>query len=69
MRLLDLDEVVLGGRTVLAAPEVYLAEVRRVLATRLPDPDWQPVAVSVAPAGPDAVALGAAGLLLARLFG
>ncbi|MGC0314837.1 ROK family transcriptional regulator [Kitasatospora acidiphila] len=69
VRLLDLDEVVLGGRTVLAAPEVYLAEVRRVLATRLPDPDWQPVAVSVAPAGPDAVALGAAGLLLARLFG
>ncbi|WP_369405741.1 ROK family protein [Streptacidiphilus anmyonensis] len=69
VRLLDLDEIVLGGREVLAAPELYLAEIRAVLTDRLPDPTWQPVTVSVAPSGPNAVALGAAGLVLARLFG
>jgi predicted NBD/HSP70 family sugar kinase len=69
VRLLDLDEVVLGGREVLAAPEVYLSEIRKALTERLPDPTWQPVSVSIAPSGPDAVALGAAGLVLARLFG
>ncbi|RAG86723.1 ROK family transcriptional regulator [Streptacidiphilus pinicola] len=69
VRLLDLDEVVLGGREVLAAPDVYPAEILRVLAARLPDPAWQPVTVSLAPSGPNAVALGAAGLVLSRLFG
>ncbi|MEZ0070052.1 putative NBD/HSP70 family sugar kinase [Streptacidiphilus sp. MAP12-20] len=69
VRLLDLDEVVLGGREVVAAPDVYLRTVRDVIADRLPDPEWQRVSVSVAPAGPDAVALGAAGLVLGRLFG
>nr|WP_042367584.1 ROK family transcriptional regulator [Streptacidiphilus neutrinimicus] len=69
VRLLDLDEIVLGGREVLAAPETYLAEIRKVLTERLPDPTWQPVTVCVAPSGPNAVALGAAGLVLARLFG
>ncbi|WP_405008998.1 ROK family protein [Kitasatospora sp. NBC_01539] len=69
VRLLDLDEIVLGGREVLDAPEVYLAGIRRVLTARLPDPAWQSVTVSVAPSGPDAVALGAAGLILARVFG
>jgi predicted NBD/HSP70 family sugar kinase len=69
VRLLDLDEVVLGGREVLAARELYLAEIRGILADRLPDPAWQPVTVSIAPSGPHAVALGAAGLVLAGLFG
>ncbi|WP_037605290.1 ROK family transcriptional regulator [Streptacidiphilus rugosus] len=67
--LLDLDEIVLGGREIVAAPELYLRAVREAIADRLPDPEWQPVGVSVAPSGPDAVALGAAGLVLARLFG
>ena len=69
VQLLDLDELVLGGREVLADPATYLAVVREVLDTRLPDPAWQAVTVSVAPAGADAVALGAAGLVLSELFG
>ncbi|SEL56976.1 ROK family transcriptional regulator [Streptacidiphilus jiangxiensis] len=69
VRLLDLDEIVLGGREVLAAPDLYLTEIRGSLAARLPDPAWQTVTLSVAPSGPDAVALGAAGLVLTRLFG
>ncbi|MBF9070539.1 ROK family transcriptional regulator [Streptacidiphilus fuscans] len=69
VRLLDLDEVVLGGREVADAPETYLAAVREVLDARLPDPSWQRVSLTAAPAGRDAVALGAAGLVLARVFG
>ncbi|MFC1433599.1 ROK family protein [Streptacidiphilus sp. N1-3] len=69
VRLLDLDEIVLGGRTVLAAPELYRDTVDAVLRQRLPDPDWQRVAVSVVRAGEQAVALGAAGLVLGPFFG
>jgi predicted NBD/HSP70 family sugar kinase len=69
VRLLDLDEVVLGGRAVLAAPELYRARITARLRDRLPDPDWQQVAVSVAVAREQAVALGAAGLVLGPLFG
>ncbi|MFC1415765.1 ROK family transcriptional regulator [Streptacidiphilus cavernicola] len=69
VRLLDLDEVVLGGRTVLADPERYRGTVAAVLRQRLPDPDWQRVEVSVARAGELAVALGAAGLVLGPVFG
>ena len=69
VRLLDLDEVVLGGRAVLAAPELYRARITALLRDRLPDPDWQQVAVSVAEAGQQAVPLGAAGLVLGPLFG
>lgn len=69
VRLLDLDEIVLGGRTVLAAPEHYRATVAAVLRQRLPDPDWQRVDVSVARAGEHVIALGAAGLVLDPVFG
>ena len=69
VRLLDLDEIVLGGRTVLAAPDHYRGTVAAVLRRRLPDPDWQRVDVSVVRAGEQAVALGAAGLVLGPLFG
>ncbi|MHA6757803.1 ROK family transcriptional regulator [Streptacidiphilus sp. PAMC 29251] len=68
VRLLDLDEIVLGGRTVLADPDLYCDTVAAVLRQRLPDPDWQRVAVSVALAGEQAVALGAAGLVLGPVF-
>ena len=68
VRLLDLDEIVLGGREILAAPDTYVAEIRGALTARLPDPTWQPVTVTIAPSGPAAVALGAAGLVLSRLF-
>ena len=69
LRLLDVEQVVLGGRAVLAGPERWRARVGAVLRARTPDPDWQAVEVTVARAGEHAVALGAAGLVLGPLFG
>ncbi|WP_354644191.1 ROK family protein [Kitasatospora camelliae] len=68
VRLLDIDQVVLGGRAVLAAPDTYLAGVARQLAERIPDPAWPAVPVAVSTYGPLAVAAGAAELVLAPLF-
>ncbi|GAB2701572.1 ROK family protein [Kitasatospora kifunensis] len=69
VQLLDVDRVVLGGQVVFAAPELYLAELAGQLAARLPDREWQRVPVSLTPAGPAAVAIGAAELVLGPLFG
>jgi predicted NBD/HSP70 family sugar kinase len=69
VRLLDVDRVVLGGRVVLGAPEVFVREAEAQLAERVPDPAWQAVPVAVARAGERAVAVGAAELVLAPLFG
>ncbi|WP_431676814.1 ROK family protein [Kitasatospora sp. KL5] len=69
VRLLDIDRVVLGGRAVLAAPDTYLDGVAAQLKARIPDPDWQPVPVTVSTAGRLAVAVGAAELVLGPLFG
>ncbi|MFJ4218907.1 ROK family protein, partial [Streptomyces hydrogenans] len=63
VRLLDIDRVVLGGRVVRGAPGVFADGVSAVLAgLRLPTP------VEVTDV-PDAVALGAAQLVLAPFFG
>ncbi|MFF6961022.1 ROK family protein [Streptomyces sp. NPDC008317] len=62
--LLDIDRVVLGGRTVLAAPAVFAEQVAAVLAER-----GRSVPVGFAAAGPRAEAEGAALLVLAPLFG
>ncbi|MFJ8014538.1 ROK family protein [Streptomyces sp. NPDC096339] len=62
--LLDVDRVLLGGRVVEAAPEVFVAGVRGVLAARALNP--APPVVGVAVAG---VAEGAAELVLAPFFG
>ncbi|WP_329279141.1 ROK family transcriptional regulator [Streptomyces sp. NBC_00691] len=63
VRLLDIDQVLLGGRLVLAAPEVFAGGVREVLTgLGLTAP------VGVAGEG-DAVAAGAAWLILAPVFG
>ncbi|CUM40973.1 N-acetylglucosamine-6P-responsive transcriptional repressor NagC, ROK family [Streptomyces venezuelae] len=63
VRLLDIDQVLLGGRVVLGAPEVFADGAREVLAgLGLPTP----VAVAAAP---QAVAVGAAWLILAPIFG
>ncbi|GAA2432724.1 ROK family transcriptional regulator [Streptomyces macrosporus] len=67
--LLDIDRVVLGGRTVLADPEPYRAGVAAVLAARAERTDGRPVPVSTAPGGARLVADGAAHLVLAPLFG
>ncbi|MEV4425242.1 ROK family transcriptional regulator [Streptomyces sp. NPDC049602] len=63
VRLLDIDQVLLGGRVVLAAPEVFAEGVRKVL-TGLGL--TAPVGLAT---GRDAVAEGAAWLTLAPVFG
>ncbi|MFE0204914.1 ROK family protein [Streptomyces sp. NPDC058985] len=69
--LLDIDLVLLGGRTVAAAPEAFLAGVGAVLDARARREGGHGGAVPVrmAPGGVRGVAEGAAQLLLAPLFG
>ncbi|GHH12853.1 ROK family transcriptional regulator [Streptomyces rubradiris] len=68
--LLDIDGVLLGGRTVAGAPEAYVRGVAEALAARArregADED---VPVRVAPRAERLVSEGAAQLLLAPLFG
>ncbi|WP_369144435.1 ROK family protein [Streptomyces sp. R44] len=63
VRLLDIDQVLLGGRVVLAAPEVFAEGVRKVLGGL---GLTAPVGLAT---GRDAVAEGAAWLTLAPVFG
>ncbi|PYC69157.1 hypothetical protein C7C46_28325 [Streptomyces tateyamensis] len=67
VRLLDLEEVVLGGDVLLGAPDRFEAAIRAELADRLPDPAWQSVTLTRAPWA--AIPLGAAGVVLAGVFG
>ncbi|WP_406058552.1 ROK family transcriptional regulator [Streptomyces sp. NBC_01077] len=63
VRLLDIDQVLLGGRVVLGAPDVFADGVREVLA-------GLGLTAPVGVAGErDAVAEGAAWLILAPVFG
>jgi predicted NBD/HSP70 family sugar kinase len=65
--LLDIDLVLLGGRTVTATPDVFVRGVAAALAERTRGEDAVPV--RLAPGGARAVAQGAAQLLLGPLFG
>ncbi|GGL71324.1 transcriptional regulator [Streptomyces fumigatiscleroticus] len=69
--LLDIDLVLLGGRTVAAAPDAFADGVAAVLAARARREGGAEgaVPVRIAPGGARAVAEGAAQLLLAPLFG
>ncbi|WP_208881671.1 ROK family transcriptional regulator [Streptomyces sp. PBH53] len=69
--LLDIDVVLLGGRTVAGAPEAYVRGVGDVLGARARREGVRggAVPVRVAPRGERVVAEGAAQLLLAPLFG
>lgn len=68
--LLDIDLVLLGGRTVAAHEEVFVRGVGAVLEERARrEGGGAPVPVLVAPGGARGVAEGAAQLLLAPLFG
>lgn len=69
--LLDIDRVVLGGRTVAADPDAYVRGVRAVLdeRARRDGSDGMPVPVVAAGGGDRPVAEGAAQLILAPLFG
>ncbi|WP_437114211.1 ROK family protein [Streptomyces syringium] len=69
VRLLDIDLVLLGGRTVLADPEPYLRGVRAVLAEDAARADGRTVPVALTPGGGRTVVEGAAELVLAPLFG
>lgn len=64
VRLLDIDRILLGGHQIFAAPEVYSSVVAEQIVEHLPDPAWQDVQVALTPAGADAVAVGAARLVL-----
>ncbi|MGP3686295.1 ROK family transcriptional regulator [Streptomyces sp. IBSNAI002] len=64
--LLDVERVVLGGRVVAGAPEVFLDGVRRVIAGRAAGGGPGSVCVALAGAG---VAEGAAELVLGPVFG
>ncbi|AXE78098.1 ROK family transcriptional regulator [Streptomyces atratus] len=68
--LLDIDRVMLGGRTVAADPDAYVRGVRAVIdeRARLGGID-APVPVTAAGGGDRPVAEGAAQLVLAPLFG
>ncbi|MFI7140226.1 ROK family protein [Streptomyces massasporeus] len=67
--LLDIDVVLLGGRTVAAAPEAFTAGVGAVLEARARRTGQDAVSVRVAPGGDGAVAVGAAQLVLGPVFG
>nr|WP_308401173.1 ROK family protein [Streptomyces sp. AC512_CC834] len=69
--LLDIDLVLLGGRTVAAAPEAFVHGVGAVLDDRARREGGHDgaVPVRIAPGGTRGVAEGAAQLLLAPLFG
>lgn len=67
--LLDIDRVVLGGRTVLADETLFRQEVAAVLTERTARSAGRTVPVSVAPGGTRVVADGAALLVLASVFG
>ncbi|MFF4949619.1 ROK family transcriptional regulator [Streptomyces chattanoogensis] len=71
VELLDIDRVLLGGRTVLENPEGFLGGVAQVLAARARTRTGAGAAVpvSIAPGGARTVADGAAQLVLAPLFG
>ncbi|MET8689043.1 ROK family transcriptional regulator [Streptomyces sp. NPDC004732] len=72
--LLDIDRVLLGGRTVFAEQDLFVRGVGAVVAERVRRGGGGgavpvPVPVSLAPGGERAVAEGAAQLVLAPLFG
>ncbi|GHE77461.1 hypothetical protein GCM10018785_52110 [Streptomyces longispororuber] len=68
--LLDIDRVLLGGRTVAAAEDVFVRGVRAAVAARTRREGARTqVGVALAPGGERSVAEGAAQLVLAPLFG
>ncbi|MER0480132.1 ROK family transcriptional regulator [Streptomyces sp. Edi2] len=69
VELLDIDRVLLGGRTVLANPDEFLTGVAGALEAQARARGRAPVPVALARGGARAVADGAAELVLAPLFG
>lgn len=67
--LLDIDVVLLGGRTVATAPEAFTGGVGAVLESRARRTGQGAVPVRIAAGGDGAVAAGAAQLVLGPVFG
>jgi hypothetical protein len=67
VQVLDLERIVLAGRAVRAAPDVYHEAVTARLA-ELPQPDWQRIDVVVDELGEEIVSRGAAAEVLARFY-
>ncbi|MFC9507377.1 ROK family protein [Streptomyces sp. NPDC057002] len=67
--LLDIDVVLLGGRTVATAPEAFVRGVGAVLEAWARRTGQEAVPVRVAPGGGRVVAVGAAQLVLGPVFG
>ncbi|MER7479511.1 ROK family transcriptional regulator [Streptomyces sp. NPDC126510] len=67
--LLDIDVVLLGGRTVAAAPETFVGGVGAVLEARARRTGQDTVPVRATAGGDGAVAVGAAQLVLGPVFG
>ncbi|WP_033291402.1 ROK family transcriptional regulator [Amycolatopsis jejuensis] len=68
VQVLDLERIVLFGRTVRATPEVYRETVAEQLRDLLPVPYWQRIDVEVSDLDEEAVALGAAFEVLAGFY-
>ncbi len=69
VQVLDLERVVLTGRSVRAAPESYRDTVTARLRELLPLPHWQRIQVDLDEIGDDVVAFGAAAEVLAGFYG
>lgn len=68
VQVLDLERIVLAGRAVRAAPEVYAQAVAAQLAEQLPAPHWQRIKLDVSELGEDVVAIGAAAEVLSVFY-
>jgi predicted NBD/HSP70 family sugar kinase len=68
VQILDLERLVLAGRTVQAAPGLYRDTVAALLAESLPVPHWQRIELVVDELGADVVAVGAAAEVLAGFY-
>ncbi|WP_336156926.1 ROK family transcriptional regulator [Amycolatopsis sp. VC5-11] len=68
VQVLDLERIVLFGRTVRGAPEVYRETVSQQLRDLLPVPHWQRIDVELSDLDEEAVALGAAFEVLAGFY-
>ncbi|WP_040405778.1 ROK family transcriptional regulator [Amycolatopsis nigrescens] len=68
VQVLDLERIVLAGRAVRGAPELYRDSVAARLGELLPSPHWQRVRLDLDELGRDLVAAGAAAEVLAGFY-
>jgi len=68
VQVLDLERIVLAGRAVRAAPEIYRDTVHTRLTELLPLPRWQRIEVDTDELVEDIISIGAAAEVLAEFF-